>query len=94
MLYHLIQPDRKFDEKSEGVPLELIDKRDLLEKLLTYQKSVTDQNTDLINLNGRILDNGLLKSDEAKEYTQKKYKKSFDKKKEIDSKNEKRPNEK
>lgn len=42
MLYHLVKPDRKFDEKVEGVPLELIDKRELLEKLLTYQKSVTD----------------------------------------------------
>lgn len=62
--------------------------------MLTYQKSVTDENIDIISLNGRTLDNGLLKSEEAKEYTQKKYKKSFDKKKEIDSKNEKRPNEK
>ena len=53
---------------------------------------MTDENTDYISLNGRTLDNGLLKSEEAKEYTQKKYKKSFDKKKEIDSKNEKRPN--
>ena len=94
MLYHLVKPDRKFDEKVEGVPLELIDKRQILEKLLTYQKSVTDQNIDFISLNGRTLDNGLLKSEQAKEYTQKKYKKSFDKKKEIDSKNEKRPNEK
>ncbi len=94
MLYHLVKPDRKFDEKVEGVPLELIDKRQILEKLLTYQKSVTDQNIDFISLNGRTLDNGLLKSEQAKEYTQKKYKKSFDKKKEIDSKNEKRPSEK
>ncbi len=86
MLYHLVKPDRKFDEK-EAVPLELIDKRELLEKLLTYQKSVTDENIDIISLNGRTLDSGLLKSEEAKEYTQKKYKKSFDKKKEIDSKN-------
>jgi hypothetical protein len=36
----------------------------------------------------------LLKTGEAKEYTQKKYKKSFDKKKEIDSNNEKRPSDK
>ena len=94
MLYHLVKPDRKFDLEKETVPLELIDKREILEKLLNYQKSVTDENIDYISYNGRTLDNELLKTDEAKEYTQKKYKKSFDKKKEIDSKNEKRPNEK
>ena len=46
-----------------------------------------------ISYNGRTLDNGLMNTDQAKEYTQKKYKKSFDKKKEIDSKNEKRPSQ-
>jgi hypothetical protein len=91
MMHHLIKPDMKFDEK-EAVPLELIDKREILEKLLAYQKQVTEENIDFISMNGRTLDSGLLKSEEAKEYTQKKYKKSFDKKKEIDSKNEKRPN--
>ena len=40
---------------------------------------------------GRNLDNKLIKSEEAKEYTQKKYKKDFGKKKEIDSHNEVRP---
>ncbi len=55
--------------------------------MLAYQKQVTEENIDFISLNGRTLDSGLLKSEEAKEYTQKKYKKSFDKKKEIDSKN-------
>lgn len=49
--------------------------------MLSYQKTVTDENIDMVSLNGRTLDNGLLKSNEAKEYTQKKYKKSFDKKK-------------
>jgi hypothetical protein len=62
MLYHLVKPDRKYDEK-EVVPLELIDKREILEKLLTYQKSVTDENIDIISLNGRTLDSGLLKSE-------------------------------
>ena len=36
---------------------------------------------------GRTLDNQLIKNQMAKEYTQKKYKKAFDKKKEIDSSN-------
>jgi len=62
--------------------------------LLAYQKQVTEENIDFISLNGRTLDSGLLKSEEAKEYTQKKDKKSFDKKKEIDSRNELRPGEK
>lgn len=91
MLYHLVKPDRKYNEKEEAVPLELVDKKELLERMLAYQKSVTDSNIDKISYNGRILDSGLMGNEEAKEYTQKKYKKSFDKKKEIDSKNEKRP---
>lgn len=94
MLYHLVKPDRKYNEKEDAIPLELLDKKEILEKLLTYQKSVTDDNIDKISYNGRILDNGLMATEEAKEYTQKKYKKSFDKKKEIDSKNERRPNTK
>ena len=55
--------------------------------MLSYQKTVTEENIDFISYNGRTLDSGLLKSEEAKEYTQKKYKKSFEKKKEIDSQN-------
>ena len=49
--------------------------------MLTYQKSVTDGNIDKISYNGRILDNGLMGNEEAKEYTKKIHKKSFDKKK-------------
>jgi hypothetical protein len=49
--------------------------------MLTYQKGVVDSNIDKIQYNGRILDSGLMGNEEAKEYTQKKYKKSFDKKK-------------
>jgi hypothetical protein len=30
MLYHLIKPDRKYNEKEEAVPLELVDKKELL----------------------------------------------------------------
>ena len=69
----------------------MVDKKELLEKMLAYQKGLVDSNIDKISYNGRILDSGLMGNEEAKEYTQKKYKKSFDKKKEIDSKNEKRP---
>lgn len=55
MMFHLIKPDQKFDEK-EAVPLELIDKRDIIEKLLTYQKQVTEENIEKISYNGRNLD--------------------------------------
>lgn len=91
MLYHLVKPDRKYNEKEDSIPLQLLDKKDILQKLLTYQKSVTDGNIDKISYNGRILDNGLMGNEEAKEYTKKIHKKSFDKKKQIDSRNEKRP---
>jgi hypothetical protein len=47
-----------------GCPLELIDKREILEKLLAYQKQVTEENIDFISLNGRTSDNGLLKTEE------------------------------
>lgn len=55
--------------------------------MLKEQKDMTLENIDLVNLNGRTLDGGLVNSQEAREYSQKKYKKSFDKKKEIDSRN-------
>ncbi len=37
MFYHLIKPDQKIDE-NEIVPIELIDKRELIEKILSMQK--------------------------------------------------------
>jgi hypothetical protein len=66
MLYHLVKPDRKYDEEKEVIPLELIDKREILEKLLSYQKSVTDENIDYISYNGRTLDSELINTEEAK----------------------------
>ena len=77
MLYHLVKPDRKYNEKEEAVPLELLDKKELLEKMLVYQKTLTDSNIDKISYNGRILDDHLMGSDEVKELTQKKNKKNF-----------------
>ena len=47
-----------------------------------------------MSLNGRILDSSLIHDKEAREYTKKVHKKNFNKKKEIDLKNEKRPSEK
>ena len=91
LLYHLVKPDRKFDAQKEGVPLELMENQNIIEKVLNFQKSVVEQNVNAISYNGRTLDKGLMDSQDAREYTQKRYKKQFDKKKEIDAKNEKRP---
>ena len=44
-------------------------------------------------MNGRSLDQNLAFDKEAREYTKKVYKKSFEKKKSIDLKNEKRPDD-
>lgn len=44
-----------------------------------------------MSTNGRTLDKNLAYDKEAREYTKKSYRKSFDKKKQIDLKNEKRP---
>jgi hypothetical protein len=94
LLEHLIKPDRKYDESKEKIPLELIDKRELLDKILRFQAEVTEENIEIIKLDGRTLDSELMKSEKAKEYAQPQYRKSFDKKKEIDSRNEKRPRDK
>ena len=68
-------------------------KGDWIEKILEMQKKKTNENTELVNLNGRILDSSLVHDKEAREYTKKVHKKNFNKKKEIDLKNEKRPSE-
>ena len=44
-----------------------------------------------MKLNGRILDSHLVQDKNAREYTKKIYRKHYDKKKEIDAKNELRP---
>lgn len=44
-------------------------------------------------MNGRTLDKNLAYDKQAREYTKKVYKKSFEKKKSIDQKNQKRPDE-
>ena len=54
-------------------------------------KKSSEQNAELVNSNGRSLDKHLIDDEEAREYTQRKHKKDFEKKKSIDLKNEKRP---
>lgn len=53
-----------------------------------------EQNQELVNTNGRTLDSELIQDKDAREYTKKVYKKSFDKKRLIDLKNERYPESK
>ena len=39
LMYHLVQPGRTLEEKDK-IPLAMIDRKELLEKMLTYQKGV------------------------------------------------------
>ena len=39
----------------------MIDKKDIIEKLLAQQKGITNENKELISFNGRILDSELIK---------------------------------
>ena len=50
-------------------------------------KKTSEENTDLVSTNGRTLDGNLAYDQEAREYTKKVYKKSFDKKRMIDRRN-------
>jgi hypothetical protein len=80
-MYNLVKPNQKFKD-NDFVPLELIDKREILEKLLNFHKAKTGENMEYVqSFNGRNLDNKLIKNEEAKEYTQRKHKKEFGKKK-------------
>ena len=53
----------------------------MIDKLLESQKQKTDENTEIVNTNGRALDSNLAFDKEAREYTKKIYRKCFDKKK-------------
>ena len=84
-MYNLVKPNQKFHDK-DLVPVELIDKREILEKMLNLQRAKTGENMEYVqSYNGRSLDNKLIKTDAAKEYTSRKHRKDFGKKKEIDS---------
>lgn len=63
----------------------------MVEEILKMHKKNSDDNQDLVSTNGRALDDNLVLDKEAREYTKKVHKKNFEKKKEIDSKNEKMP---
>ena len=67
--------------------MELIEKADVIDKILQMHKNNSEENKELVSTNGRSLDKNLVHDSEAREYTKKVYKKSFDKKKQIDQKN-------
>jgi uncharacterized protein YllA (UPF0747 family) len=92
MFKFLIKPNKKLRPEEE-LPLELINRVDMINKVLEFHKQQTEENSELVNLNGRTLDKNLVFDKEAREYTKKVYKKSFEKKKSIDLKNEKRPDD-
>jgi serine/threonine-protein phosphatase 2B catalytic subunit len=91
LLTHLLRPNKRIAEK-DLIPIELIDKKDIFEHLLSVQQEQAARNMEYVSsYNGRTLDSKLIQNKEAKEYTQKKYKHDFGRKKEIDSNNESRP---
>ena len=62
MLYQVLKPVSKIKDK-DLVPLELIDKKEIIEKLLNLQHSKTAQNMEYINSYGnRNVDSKLLKT--------------------------------
>lgn len=86
VLYHLIKPDEKFDNKGE-VPLEFMMNKQMLEKFLASTKKQTSENMDLVSLDGSCPDEKLLETGKFKQAK----KQNFETKKNIDNHNEKRP---
>lgn len=59
ILHHIIQPNQKI-KKEQDLPLELIDKKHLIEIILAQSKKQIQQNMFLASLNGRCPDDKLL----------------------------------
>ena len=58
----LLKPGKKLKAEEE-LPIELIQKADVIDKILKMHKKTSEENTDLVNTNGRTLDQNLV-SDE------------------------------
>ncbi len=85
ILFELIKPSEQYDE--EETPFELINKKKMIEELLSRQKEMTESNMKMININGccpdqRLVETGKYSRDQNM---------SFEKKKLIDLKNEQFP---
>jgi serine/threonine-protein phosphatase 2B catalytic subunit len=85
ILYHLIKPDDKIDPAE--LPIEFIMQKQLLEKLIDSTKKQISENIELVSLDGNCPDEKLLETGKYKLGK----KESFEEKKNIDSKNEQRP---
>ena len=44
ILYHIIKPNKKYSQKNNDMPFELMDKKKLLEALLEKQKKNIEEN--------------------------------------------------
>ncbi len=85
ILYELVKPSEEYDE--EETPFELMNKKKMIEDLLSRQKEMTESNMKMININGfcpdqRLVETGKYSRDQNM---------SFEKKKLIDLKNEQFP---
>ena len=86
-MYQLLRPISKIKDK-DLVPIELIDKEEIIERIFNMHQQKAKENLSYINSYGnKNLDNRLIKTEKAKEMTQKKYRKDFYKKKEVDAHN-------
>ena len=95
MLYHLIKPNKKI-EITEKNKLMSDDELNLFQSLLSMHKTQTNENMELVSLEGatpdaKLLDSGIYESlkEEKKKTTHGKSK--FEKNKGLDRNNEKRP---
>ena len=86
LFYSLIKLNKNFGPEDE-IPLELIEKEEMMGEFLLMHKKSSEENASLVHSNGRSLDKQLIEDEEAREYTKRKHKKDFEKKKSIDEKN-------
>ena len=86
VLHHIIKPGEM--AKDEGdMPLELMNKKKLIEAILVNQRDEAEKNMGLIDLSGSCPDERLIETGKIKEAA----KENFYGKRKIDLKNESRP---
>lgn len=89
-MFHLLQPDR--NTAAEEVDFDLIRKLELIRKILSGHQSLANSNIEYTHLAGRSLDSMLAHDELAIGYLKNKSdKETFEEKRSIDLKYEKRP---
>lgn len=53
-MFHLIKPNEKYD--GNDMPLEMMDRRKLIEQLVETTKKMTSENMELVSLDGNCPD--------------------------------------